>query len=65
MKALVLIGWVCSAIHVRGGTVVAPNELEIREGDTSAIGFLGGDARRTQVIYDRRHFSLFPPEGAS
>jgi hypothetical protein len=64
MKALVLIGWVCLAAHVRGGTVVTPNGFESVEGNSSAIALFGGDDKRTQVIYGSQHFSLFPPEGA-
>ncbi|HEY6227204.1 MAG TPA: hypothetical protein VI282_08795, partial [Verrucomicrobiae bacterium] len=46
------------------GTIVAPNGLENREGDSSVIPFLGGIPARTQVIYGAGNFGLFPPEGA-
>jgi hypothetical protein len=64
MKALVLIGWVCLAVHAWAATVVAPNGLETKEGSTLVIPLFGGDQVRTQVIYGSQHFSLFPPEGA-
>jgi hypothetical protein len=65
MKALVLIGWVCLAVHVRGATMVAPNGFENIEGDTSSGGLFGaGSNSRTQMIYANSHFSLFPPDGA-
>jgi hypothetical protein len=65
MKTFTIIALLCLANRIYAATVVAPNDLENKEGDTSVIGLFGGNARRTQVIYDRRHFSLFPPEGAS
>src|SRR4051812_1371301 len=62
MKAILIIALI-AAVKVTAGTVVAPNDKEAIEGDTSAIPLFGGDQGRTQIIYSAQHFSLFPPEG--